>query len=947
MKKPIKILLWLVGIVVILLIVAVAAVKLFLPADKIRTLAVEKASAQLNRDVSVGDLDVSFWGGLGVNLMDVAVSNPGGADSGQTLTARNVDVKLRFWPLLRGEYRLDRLIINEPVIRLHKAADGSVNYALEPVQKKLPADIAEDVTPETQAAAMAVSFDRLEIRKGRVEYADDSSGIFASVFGLELSTSLEQPAAAIFHSSGEMKADSLRVVGLPGEMELPPLPVTLDYAAEYDLAGRHLRMDRTRLGLGKLEFEAEGDLNHGGPNLRVVMHLTSASIDVADVLTTVSGALAELPEDLSVSGEFTVDANLDYDDSRPDTLRYSGAVTLSGVELAKADIPGRLKFRRAIVDFEADTLRMNIEEGTFDGAPLKGHLLVEDFDRPRVAGELAGKIDLALIQPFLPAEGGHDLAGRMSFAVKFAGLLAEPTGMTISGEIDVPQATYNSPSLPEPVDSLVVTAYFDNALTRIDRLRLRTRNSDFSFTGRIGNLLPYLLVDSGGKAQAPSIDGNVKGRVDLAMLNPFLPAAGSPELAGILETDLRLAGSVAEIGHFKPMGTLSIADGVYRDSLLPEPVERFAVDLRFAPDTLHIDRLELGFVSSDVTLTGRVSDPFPYLLPLDAVDRSGARRPSVAFAWSSHRFDVDKLFPEAAPGSGVDRTALPADSVPLVPLVVPDVDGSGTFVFDTVVYSHVEFTNVRGQARIRDRKIDCYNVTSDVYTGSAVGNVVIDLNDFSRPRYTGEFNATQIEADDFVSRFSKFGGHLFGKANLQGSFDAVGLEPDSILRSLSMDGDFVMREGMLKTSGGTYQAIKALADQIGESFSEEQSLKNLQTALKVEDGKVRLDQLATSMGDIGDLVLDGYYGFDGSLDYNGSLLLTERLTQKLLSSSGLVGGLAGLLQDNSVDRVKLPVKITGTMDTPAFAVDYAALSESLGEGLKGKAEGLLDRLFKK
>ena len=942
-----KIILWLVGIAVVLLVVAVVAIKLFLPVEKIKTMAVEKASAQLNRDVSVGDLDVSFWGGLGVNLMDVAVSNPGGSDSGQTLTARNVDVKLRFWPLLGGEYRLDRLIINEPVIRLHKAADGSVNYALEPVQKKLPADIAEDVTPETQAAAMAVSFDHLEVKNGRVEYKDDSSGVTASVFGLELSTSLAQPAATVFHSSGEMRADSLRAVGLPGEMQIPALPVTLDYAAEYDLARRHLRLDGTRFGLGKLRFEAEGDLEHGGPNLKVVMHLTSQSIEVGDVLTTVSGALTELPEDLSISGEFAVDANLDFDDSRVDTLRYSGAVTLSDVELAKADVAGRLKFRRAIVDFEVDTLRMNIEEGTFDGEPLKGHLLVTDYDKPQVAGELAGKMDLALIQPFLDAEGGHELAGRMSFAVKFTGLLAEPMGMTVSGEVDLPHATYNSPSLPEAVDSLALRAYFDNDLTRIDRLRLRMRNSDFSFTGRIGNLLPYLLADSGIVSPAPSIDGNVKGRVNLAMLNPFLPAAGSPELAGILETDLSLAGSVAEIGRFQPMGTLSVANGVYRDSLLPEPVERFAVGLRFVPDTLHVDRLELGFESSDVTLTGRISDPFPYLVPLDGVDRSGARRPSVAFAWSSHRFDVDKLFPEAAPGTGVDRTQLPADSVPLVPLVLPDVDGTGTFVFDTVVYSGVEFTNVRGQARIRDRKIDCYNVTSEVYTGSASGRVVIDLNDFSRPRYTGEFDAQRIEADDFVSRFSKLGGHLFGKANLRGSFDAVGLEPDSILRSLTMDGDFVMREGKLKTSGGTYKALKALADQIGESFSEEQPLKNLQTALKVEDGKVRVDELATSLGDIGDLVLDGYYGFDGSLDYNGSLLLTERLTQKLLSSSGLVGGLAGLLQDDSIDRVKLPVKITGSMDQPAFAVDYAALSKSLGEGLKGKAEGLLDRLFKK
>ncbi|MCK4302576.1 MAG: hypothetical protein KAW91_07365, partial [candidate division Zixibacteria bacterium] len=263
------------------------------------------------------------------------------------------------------------------------------------------------------------------------------------------------------------------------------------------------------------------------------------------------------------------------------------------------------------------------------------------------------------------------------------------------------------------------------------------------------------------------------------------------------------------------------------------------------------------------------------------------------------------------------------------------------------IYSRVEFTDISGKVKIEDGRIDCHDVAGDVYTGKVTGINSIDLNDFENPHYVGEFQATGIEADDFVSRFSKFGGHLFGKINLNGDYDARGWEPEEFLNSLSMTGVLNMKEGKVVTSGVIHSAIAGIADKAGQSFEKEQPLKNLSTNILVKDGRVSVDKLTTSMGNLGDLGLDGSYGFDGSISYKGTVLLSEAWTQKLVSGSGLVGGLAGLLSDKSIERIRLPLEIGGTMDKPKLNLDYSALTKDIGENLKDDAGNLLKGLFKK
>jgi hypothetical protein len=570
--------------------------------------------------------------------------------------------------------------------------------------------------------------------------------------------------------------------------------------------------------------------------------------------------------------------------------------------------------------------------------------VVNNFENPSADGELAGQLDLAFVQPFLPAEKQPELAGLLHFDLKFSGKIADPEAMQFSGDARLENGRYSDNTLPEPVEEITLDAYFDNELTRVNSLEARMPSAELSFSGRLTNLVPYMLADSAAAASVgPSLDGKLSGSMNLAMANQYISEAGDTIIGGQSSFDVNLAGTLTDPGSFRPRGDFSLSDVFYRDTALPEPIESLHAEIETTAELLTINRCDIRFVSSDLAITGTMTRPFPYLWPDDWVDPARVKRPFIEFELTSHHFDTDKMFPEAVPGADTAeaREEVAADTVP--EFVMPEIDGRGTFAFDTLIYSLVPFTSVTGDVRIRDDEIHCENVTADVYSGSVSGQTTIDLSDPDRPVYSGQFDARQIQADDFVSRFTPLAGHVFGKFNMNGSYEAAGWEPEAIKQSLDVDGRVVMREGEVVTSGVVYKTLNAVADKVGESFSKQQPLNNLNTQVVVEDGQVRLDDLQTSLGELGDLELGGWYGFDGEISYDGSILLSRRWSEKLLGG-GLLGDILG---DSGSDRARLPIKAGGTLDSPKFNIDWDALSKQAGENLMEKGSDLLDGLFKK
>ncbi|MEK7774295.1 MAG: AsmA-like C-terminal region-containing protein [Candidatus Zixiibacteriota bacterium] len=790
-------------------------------------------------------------------------------------------------------------------------------------------------------ATPAVAFDQLEIKEGMLSYVNDSSNQSVMAQGLSLNTSLDIPQSGKFISKGKLDIDTLRTTYAS---KLPPMKVAMSYSASYDQPGKLLTVSSAKLSLNDLAVAVEGTLNHSPGAFAANGSVESADIPISALLSFVPDKFLASLEGVKIDGLLGLKADVNYQPSSADTLKYSTEMSLSNLSLSGGKIPGDLKFGAIHVSAEKDHARLSSENGSFNGKPLKLHAVIETFADPSVTAEIAGQLDLAMAQPFLPSAGHHEVTGAVDIEAKIAGRIKDIKSGTVSGRIRVPKGAYRASMLPEPIDSFSLDLSFNQEVVRIDTFRGAMKSGTVAFSGRITGLYDYLMADSvRALSLSPAIDGKLDVSGDLAVAQAYLPQSGNPRLGGSLAMSVSVQGPIRKYEEIRPNGTVTIRKASYHDSLLPEPITQLDADLLISPETLSVTAMTVRFVSSDVSMKGKLTNPFPYLLPSKNLDRSTMTKPLFLFSLSSHRFDLDKLFPEAVPGAGEGGGAT-MDSVS--PMILPDINGRGTVEIDTMIYSRVEFTNITGQVRIFDRKIECSGVKGKAYSGDVSGSTTIDLNDFASPRYTGEFKATQIEANDFATRFSPLSGILYGKLDVTGTYDARGWEPSDFLNSLTLNGKGSTQNAKLITSGFALDAIRSVATKFGKDVGTEHSLKGLASNIAVKDGMVSFDNLKTVIGDIGDLELTGGYKFAGGLSYSGTVLLSREWSEKLLKS-GLAGGLAGLFTESSTERIKLPLSIGGTMEKPSLTVDYAGIAKNLKSSLKNEAGNLLEGLFKK
>ncbi|MFQ5452695.1 MAG: AsmA family protein [Candidatus Zixiibacteriota bacterium] len=944
MKKVLKIFKWVIGIIFVILLIAIAGLWLFFPIDKAKQLAVDKGSKMLGRTITVEDADISFWGGLGVELINVSIDNPPESGEGKFLRAENIDVKLQMLPLLSGNYHIDKLIINHPEISMIKQKDGTNNYTFKALEKKVPPQIAEKITPEAKAAAFVVTFDMLEINNGILTYLDDSAHMNINISGLELSTYLESPRHNFYKSSGDVSIESLII-----QNDIPfaePLTLNLEYQAEYDINSKSFSFEGTELVINGIKFKMKGEAANLAGKIKSHGNMKSEKISVADLLQLLPRQKFNIPKDLKVVGDLSLDIDIEYDQTKVEPLKYFGNVIIYAMDIAHNKMPVSFKFKKALIDLKNDNLRLNILDGRFDGEPFKGYLIVDNFDNPTVKGELAGKINLIYLKSFIHSEYPQDITGIAGFDLKISCSIDDYQNMNFSGNLAIEKGSYNSTYLLEPIKSFALDIYFNNKLINVKKFSAVTQSGNLSFNGRLNDIVPYLTADSlEAKKIYPTIDGSLYSQLNLSVLSSLLPPKGNPHLKGLFEMDLKLDGSLTDYKKFHPRGTIAISNASYTDTLLPEPIKKFEAKMSVTPDTIFVNSMNAEFESSDVAFKGQLINPFPYLLPVKKLDRSQLTKPLFLFSLSSKRFNTDKLFPEAVPGSGDSIATASMDSVSVI--ILPDIDGQGTFNIDTLIYSMIEFTRINGKVKIFNRQIECYDITGKVYSGDVAGKTTVDLSDFNKPEYVGEFKASQVEANDFMSRFTKLGGHLFGKVDLNGSYNAVGWESEDFLNSLTLNSTSTMQKGKLVTSGVMFSVINGLASNIGESFAKEQPLRDLSTNIRAKDGKVNLDKLTTRLGSVGDFELDGFYAFAGDIDYKGSVLLTKEWTEKLLKKKGLLGNLAGLLTDKSIERVKLPIVFGGTMENPTFNIDYSSLTKNVGKNIIDDAVNRFNDLIKK
>ena len=659
-------------------------------------------------------------------------------------------------------------------------------------------------------------------------------------------------------------------------------------------------------------------------------------------------------------------------------IRSRGELRLAGLEVAAlAPYRETLDALEPVVnydvEFDAPAGELRLTELRLAAAPLDlrvGGRVSGIPEAPQLDVELAPATYelsdlLPLVPPTLiPAGRSPRAAGPIELAAR---VKADLSDREQAPEIDARQ--FGMEGFPVGITELAGSLRASATEVRIDSLSGRLGGSPFRVGGRITG------IDA---PDAAAFDLAVQADFDLGVLGQggFLPPGTA--VAGRLEVDVRAAGAAADPTTSDIRGSVILANARAELPELPRPVEDLNAKLKLSGQRLTLENARMQVGRSRLEASGEVTEFFG--------------TPRIRLRGSSPLLDLDELAPPAAAQTSAGSpSATPAGApLPLVPPLPPvdlaltlavdslitggnglggvsleatvqngranvktrvrrgdfggttlheldaDLDlvgqtASGSFRSPRVDAYRVPLTQVRGDLNLgEDRILRVRDVTAQVWTGNVAGSAEIDLANPQDPQFRIDANASALQANDFLTALTPADNLLYGALDIRSSFAGHGSDPEVVSTSLSGQGEVTARNGRLERA----PAVGALWGAL--NLGEKQSLdfRDFLTSFEVAEGRLLTRNLRLA-GAEADWTASGFVAFDGTLDYDVHVELSEALSQKYRER---IGGELGKLLAGSSGRLSLDLKITGPASSPRVSVDTSALLERARQRAQEKAQ---------
>ena len=195
MKKPLKIVLIVVVSLIVLVALLLAGVVLFVDPNDFRGQISSQVEKHTGRELAIGNIDLSVFPWLGLELSQVALSNAPGFGEAPFARVEETEVRVKLLPLLGRELEVKTIRIQDLTLNLARNTQGVTNWDDLTAGDQAPTpQAATDQTPSQAGSPLAVlAVGGLEIRNAAVSWEDRQQDRSVALENLNLSVGAVQP----------------------------------------------------------------------------------------------------------------------------------------------------------------------------------------------------------------------------------------------------------------------------------------------------------------------------------------------------------------------------------------------------------------------------------------------------------------------------------------------------------------------------------------------------------------------------------------------------------------------------------------------------------------------------------------------------------------------------------------------------------------------------------
>ncbi|HYY26244.1 MAG TPA: AsmA family protein [Candidatus Udaeobacter sp.] len=245
----------------------------------------------IHRRIDVGEVRLTLIPTPSIRLADLKVSDTPEFPDNTFFVARQLQLRLKLWPLLRGHFEVTEFVLEKPVINLLKQPDGTFNYA-DLADKKIPVGKKSQGKrkpgPKAQEAATFPFFmlSRIRIKDGQLNIETKGQKP-VHIGGIDLSLQ-EFSGARPFPYRASFSYPGLKTISLEGLLS-------------YQEDQVRLNLKETRLKVHDLVLPVEGNVSNLSTVPRVNLSAAHDQVDAQPVFQVLS-VFGLAPRETEISG---------------------------------------------------------------------------------------------------------------------------------------------------------------------------------------------------------------------------------------------------------------------------------------------------------------------------------------------------------------------------------------------------------------------------------------------------------------------------------------------------------------------------------------------------------------------------------------------------------------------------------------------------------------------
>jgi len=499
MKKVLRILAITIGVILILLFTIPILFR-----DKIIALAKQQINQTINAKAEFSDASVSFFRHfpkLSLALDNLSISGIPGFEQDTLLSARQASVALNVMSVLRGNnIKVSSVVINEPVIYAAINKAGKANWDI------VKAD--STVTDTSASKPFKLNLQNYEISDATVYYVDSSSGMDATILGLDHSGSGDFTQDEFtLQTSTNAKQLTYSLNGIPWLKNVSVsanTDVQVNNAiSKYSFATDNIRLNELPLavnGFYQVVDDSTADMD---------INFKSASADFKSILSLIPVVYQKDFKSLEAKGQASFNGFVKGRMQGDRLPAYDVKATITNGYFKYQDLPApvkniQLQLHVTNPDGVNDHLVFAIPSAHLEmnAQPVDIRFLLKNPETSRyVDASVKGSLQLEDVKNFIKLEKGTDLKGKLDADVNVKGSLRNATAENAdkfyaAGSVLLNNFFYKDTDYPAGVTINRLAGTFSPEETVIRDVSGKYLSSGFNANGQLFNLFQYLFDKS-------------------------------------------------------------------------------------------------------------------------------------------------------------------------------------------------------------------------------------------------------------------------------------------------------------------------------------------------------------------------------------------------------------------------------------------------------------------